>query len=198
MIKHLKKYFYIIFSIFIAAIIIITLREDRNKKLHETCVSVNELSNQSDSLFNLADEVLEVVSKEKEMNDSVVNSLDDKVKNKEITIEEQIKELKRLVKQSNDARLFAIEQSELATEMERQSILQKQLAEEARLQSEIKYKKLLEENFKLQETIDILNKKIEDLANLLNKKADIIVDIESDTIPSFDNVDDKKKKKKRN
>ena len=198
MIKHLKKYLYIIFSIFIATIIIVTLREDYSKnKLSE---AHDELTNQTDSLFNLADEVLDVVIQEKEMNDSIVSNLDDKVKNKEITIEQQIKELKRLVKESNDAKIYAIEQSDLAKEMEMQSILQKELAEESRMQSEIRYKELLRENSKLQETIDMLNKKIEDLANLLNRKANIVIDTESDTIPSFDDMDinDKKKKKKRN
>ena len=199
----------IIIGGFVALSILIYIfkTEDFKGKYEETKIEVNEMTNQKDSLFQLADDVLEVVVHEKELNDSIFSELDEQVKNKEITIEQQVYKLKLLLKEADEANKFAQEQKdiaqeqkELAEEVQKMSIVQKMEAEKARKILEEKYEDLLNENK------DLLNelKKYKKLISK-NKEFDDI-EISSDTLV-FDGVDidlddinenKKKKKKKKN
>ena len=122
---------------------------------------VKELSSQKDSLFSLADQVLDNVIHEKEVNDSIVSDLDSQVRNKEITIDQQVIQLKMLLKEANDAKDFALEQQEKASEMSKMSIIQSQQSNEAKQKAHFEYQKLLEENARLLEEIEELKKNID-------------------------------------
>jgi hypothetical protein len=181
---------YILLGLCVSLTIILILKDGyvRNK-YSETHDDVIQISSQQDSLFHLADEVLDVVIHEKEVNDSIFTELDNQVKDKEITIEQQVIQLKKLLKKANDAKDFALKQQEIAMEMEEMSLIKSQEAKLAKNKAELEYQKLLEKNSQLLEEIEQLKKDI-------NKPVVVL----PDTLNIDDQLDNeiKKIKKKKN
>lgn len=177
--------------------------ESVDGKYEETQMEIEEMESEKDSLFILADEVLDVVAHEQELNDSILHNLDEKVKNSEMTIEQQVVQLKKLLKDAEEANEFALEQRDIAEKMEKMSILQKQQAEMARMESEKRYHELLEENKNLLEEVDKLKKLTNGFDNMISDTLsgfDVLDDINIDEDIKKDKKRDKKrdKKKKKN
>jgi hypothetical protein len=139
---------------------------ETNYFVEETKNEIEEMSIQKDSLFQFADDVLDVVINKKVVNDSIVSNLDEQVRNKEMTIEQQVYQLKNLLDEAEDAKDFALEQQELAEEMKMMSVLQKEKSEIARMESHKQYKLLLEVNKSLLEENKSLLSKIKKLKKL--------------------------------
>jgi hypothetical protein len=193
MMKNKSYIIYILLGLCISLTMILILKDGYVKnKYDKTHDDVREISSQQDSLFNLADEVLDVVVHEKEMSDSIVGELDNQVRNKEMTIHQQVIQLKKLLKQATDAKDLAIKQQEKALQMEEMSILQSQQSKLAKQKAELEYKKLLENNSKLLEEIEELKKKIGDFKNELDKFNNIEIEL-----PDSLNIENISKKRKR-
>jgi len=191
--KNKSYIIYILLGFCISLTMILILKDGYVKnKYDKTHDDVREISSQQDSLFNLADEVLDVVVHEKEMSDSIVGELDNQVRNKEMTIHQQVIQLKKLLKQATDAKDLAIKQQEKALQMEEMSILQSQQSKLAKQKAELEYKKLLENNSKLLEEIEELKKKIGDFKNELDKFNNIEIEL-----PDSLNIENISKKRKR-
>ena len=194
----MKNFLIILLGLFISITLVITLKgndSDTQYFVDETKNEIEEMSIQKDSLFQLADNVLDIVVHKKEINDSIVNNLDYQVRNSEMTIEQQVLQLKELLKEAKESKEFALEQKDIAQKMEEMSIMQKMKAEKARMESEKQYQLLLEENKSLLEEIKNLKKLGDDKFNnmmisdtLMIDSKDIDIDIDSDK---------KKKRKKR-
>ena len=164
--------------------LIITFKTDNSNDGYEKAQNdIKEMVSQKDSLFELADEVLDVVIQEKKDNDSIFSDLGDQVRNGEMTIEQQLRQVRRLLKDAEESNKFALEQKDIAEEMQKMSILQKEQSELARMKSEKRYHLLMEENKILSQEIERLNQIIDSL-----EKSDTLL---------IDKIKDKKNKKNR-
>jgi hypothetical protein len=177
------KNFLIIFILVSVSVVLIKVgNSDTQFFIEETQNDIDEIATSQDSLFQFADDVLDVVSNKKAVNDSIFIDLDEQVKSKEITIEQQVYQLKQLLRKAEESNKFALEQKNIAQQVKEMSILQKEKSEMARMESEKQYQILLEEN-------ELLLKKIKKIKKL---KIDTVVI--SDTL-IIDNKKNKKSKK---
>jgi len=172
--------------------------ENIQYKYDEVNIELDKISTQKDSLFELADEVLDDVIHEKEINDSIFSELDNQVRNKEITIEQQVYQLKLLLKESKNANKFAQEQKDIAQQMEEMSVIQKMESDKSRMILEEKYEVLLKENKDLLKELEkykkMVSKDIKKFDNVMLVDTlvnDGIIELEDDGVK-------KKKKKKKN
>ena len=197
--KNKNYIIYILLGLCISLTMILILKDGYVKnKYDKTHDDVREISSQQDSLFNLADEVLDVVVHEKEMSDSIVGELDNQVRNKEMTIHQQVIQLKKLLKQATDAKDLAIKQQEKALQMEEMSIIQSQQSKLAKQKAELEYQKLLEQNSKLLEEIEELKKKTENFKNKISQFNNLDIEL-SDSLNIDKQLDKEiKKNKKKN
>lgn len=108
--------------------------KEENKFIVETEGEIISLSKEKDSIFYLVDEVLTHIDDKKRGDSLKLYTLDEKVKTKQITIEEQVLELKSLVKVSNDMKEWAETERDKAVAVERLSIQQKMVSERARME----------------------------------------------------------------
>jgi hypothetical protein len=187
------KNFLVIFSAFCLLLtLVVIIRSNQHMYEHDyedAQSNIDSMKIEKDSLFQLADDVLDIVFHEKEMKDSIVSNLDYQVKNSEITIEQQVRQLKELLRESNESNEFALEQKDIAIQVQRMAQLEKEKAEMARMISQKKYQELLKENMML----------LEEIKNFKELTEKVVLDnIEiSDTL-SVDDIDIKKDKKKKN
>jgi len=197
MTEYRKNIIYISLGLCVSISLILLLKAsyvetESYTKAHD---EVKELSDQKDSLFSLADQVLDNVIHEKEVNDSIVGDLDSQVRNKEITIYQQVIQLKMFLKEANEAKDFALKQQEKALQMEEMSIIQSQQSKLAKQKAELEYQKLLEENIRLLEEIEELKKNIDKFK--ISIDSNIINSMQySDSLDMDIDLKGKKKKKK--
>jgi DNA repair exonuclease SbcCD ATPase subunit len=128
-----KRYIFLIVSLVSVASITYLLKKDLdNEFIRQTEKEINSMHEERDSVFLFADEVLEGVTEQKKVDSLKLTDLDEKVKNKQITIEQQVSELKELVKKANDLKELAEEEKNKAITVERMAKQQQMEAEKAR------------------------------------------------------------------
>ncbi|NIP29791.1 MAG: hypothetical protein GTO02_05875, partial [Candidatus Dadabacteria bacterium] len=122
-----------------------------------------------------------------------LSSLDGMVKNKQITIEQQVVELKSLVKKSNEMQVWAETERDRAIEVERMSKLQKMEAEKARKEVISQLDSLKKVNHRLLDKNKFYEKETIRLQNEIEKLKDKIVKFEDNKRGT--DYDNKKKKR---
>jgi len=128
-----KRYIFLIVSLVSVASITYLLKKDLdNEFIRQTEKEINSMHKERDSVFLFADEVLEGVTEQKKVDSLKLTDLDEKVKNKQMTIEQQVSELKGLVKKANDLKELAEEERNKAITVERMAKQQQMEAEKAR------------------------------------------------------------------
>ena len=147
--------------------------KEENKFIVETEGEIISLSKEKDSIFYLVDEVLTHIDDKKRGDSLKLYTLDEKVKTKQITIEEQVLELKSLVKVSNDMKEWAETERDKAVAVERLSIEQKMVSERARMEVLYHLDSLKKVNLDLNEKYSSIEKENirlrSDIKNLLLK-----------------------------
>ena len=124
----------------------------------ETEGEIISLSKEKDSIFYLVDEVLTHIDDKKKGDSLKLYTLDEKVKTKQITIEEQLLELKSLVKVSNDMKEWAETERDKSVDVERLSIQQKIESERGRMEVLYHLDSLKKVNFDLNEKYSSIEK----------------------------------------
>lgn len=128
-----KRYIFLIVSLVSVVSITYLLKKDLdNEFIRQTEKEINSMHEERDSVFLFADEVLEGVTEQKKVDSLKLTDLDEKVKNKQMTIEQQVSELKGLVKKANDLKELAEEERNKAITVERMAKQQQMEAEKAR------------------------------------------------------------------
>jgi hypothetical protein len=149
---------------------------------------------QADSVINVASEQIDKVQLQNAQVYNKLDSLGSTVKLNELTIEEQVIELSKLLKLANKAKQEALDQRELAIKFQEQAEIARMQSKESQKLAEYHYSILLSENKELKEEIEKLKKKVTS-----NKFSDIKSDTTSiedlDINPIFDEKKNKKKKK---
>lgn len=146
----MKRYSKYIFLVFCLLTLFVFLTKSRNDKYITTSKNIEDISNQKDSLFELADEILEISLKEKEINDSIINNLDLKIKNKELTIDQQYSQINKMKK-----------------EKKKNVVIEPPIVSSS---NNFDYEFLLIENFKMEMEINELKFIIDSLNNKLNNE----------------------------
>lgn len=191
-----KRYVFLIVSI--SVIGSLTYYFDRSQKkenefIKETERELDSLNKERDSVFYFADEVLNHIDEQKKSDSLKLSSLDGMVKNKQITIEQQVVELKSLVKKSNDMQKWAETERDRAIEVERMSKLQKMEAEKARKEVISQLDSLKKVNHRLLDKNKFYEKETIRLQNEIEKLKDKIVKFEDNKRGT--DYDNKKKKR---
>lgn len=163
---------------------------------------IDIMHQERDSVFVFADEVLDNVIEQKKVDSLKVSNLDNLVKNKQITIEQQIVELKELVRKSNELKEWAEKERDNAIKVER--LAQKQKIESQKVMKEtlivldsirVENKNLIKENSKYLSEINKLKVDITTLEEIIEKiKSKYTIELDDD---SNDDDDGKRKKKKK-
>ena len=197
-----KRYIFLIVSL--SVIGSLTYYFDSQKKDNEFIIEtereLDSLNKERDSIFYFADEVLDHIDEKKKKDSLKLTSLDDMVKNKQITIEQQVAELKDLVKKSQEMQELAEVEKNKAIQFERMA--QKQKVESEKLREETlmvldsirtSNKVLITENKKQLNEIEKLKLEISKLEDTIEKiKSKYTIELEDDS-----NDDSKRKKKKK-
>ena len=191
-----KRYVFLIVSI--SVIGSLTYYFDRSQKkenefIKETERELDSLNKERDSVFYFADEVLNHIDEQKKSDSLKLSSLDGMVKNKQITIEQQVVELKSLVKKSNDMQEWAETERDRAIEVERMSKLQKMEAEKARKEVISQLDSLKKVNHRLLDKNKFYEKETIRLQNEIERLKDKIVKFEDNKRGT--DYDNKKKKR---
>jgi hypothetical protein len=191
-----KRYVFLIVSI--SVIGSLTYYFDRSQKkenefIKETERELDSLNKERDSVFYFADEVLNHIDEQKKSDSLKLSSLDGMVKNKQITIEQQVVELKSLLKKSNDMQEWAETERDRAIEVERMSKLQKMEAEKARKEVISQLDSLKKVNHRLLDKNKFYEKETIRLQNEIEKLKDKIVKFQDDKKGT--DYDNKKKKR---
>lgn len=161
---------------------------------------IDLMHQERDSVFVFADEVLDNVIEQKKADSLKVSNLDNLVKNKQITIEQQVVELKELVKKSSELKEWAEKERDNAIKFERLAQKQKIESQKAMQDALIvldsiktNNKILVNENKKYLNEITKLKVDINKLEDAIEKiKSKYTIELEDD---SYD--DSKRKKKKK-
>jgi hypothetical protein len=125
-----KRYIFLIVSLISVVLLTYLLKEDYETTfITETKKEIDSMHEERDSVFSFADEVLESVTEQKKVDSLKLDNLDNMVKNKQMTIEQQVAELKSLVKKSNDLK-------ELAEEERNKAIMVEQVAKQQQMEAE--------------------------------------------------------------
>ena len=121
-----KRYIFLLVSfLLIVSVTYFLNNNQQNKFIEETKEEIVVMHNERDSVFNFADKVLINVMEQKKEDSIKMSDLDEMVKRKEIKIEDQVAQLKKLVNESNKMKKIAEEEKNKAIEMEEMAKLQK-------------------------------------------------------------------------
>jgi hypothetical protein len=171
-------------------------KKKENEFIIETEKELDSLNKERDSVFYFADEVLNHFDEQKKKDEQKLFDLDDMVKNNQITIEQQVNELKRLVGESNRMKELAEIEKNKAIEIEKIAKEQQMIAEQQKMEAQIVLDSIQKSNKRL---LDLNNKLIEEnenLKNIINGLKDTIKLMEKKTY-GRNGDDDKSKKKNR-
>ena len=149
---------------------------------------------QADSVINIASEQIDKVQIQNSQVYDKLDSLGNTVVLNELTIEEQVVELNKLLKLANEANKTAQEQKELAIKYQEMAEIAKMNATAEKMIAQMNYTKLLEENNKLKLEIKQLKKKVGSTFSYI--KSDTLLIDDSELAPIIDENKTKKKKKK--
>jgi hypothetical protein len=184
--KDLKYYWFIILGFIIGSFLVFMIKSSSMTPtpIDKNQLDVKEMKNNRDSLFILADSVANKVSEMKEANKSKINDLDLKVKNKEITINQQVSSLEFLVKSSETYKKSTDDQVDSLksdiTELDEHN------------KSLVKENKILKETIKEKVNLNLsIKSDIDSLRNCLAleiKKYDSLSNLSLDKIRSNDSI----------
>lgn len=192
-----KRYIFLIVSLVSVILLTFLLKNDyENTFIVETQKEIDVMQEKQDSTFIFADEVLYNVMEQKKEDSTKMSTLDDMVKKKQIKIEDQVVQLKKLIKESNKMRELAEEEKNKAIEMEKMVNLQK-------IESEKTIEKLMSSLEEIEIENGLLKKKeigyvetikeMEQKISFLRKKIDSLTSKDKN-----DNTENKKKKRGEN
>ena len=178
----MKKYLmYIIPGVIIISSFFIYNITLTSPKLEDTS-SINLLHEQKDTLFVLADQILQEVNNTKHVQQEKINNLDDVIKIKEQKLKEQNKLLKNITIESNTNKII-LDSVYISTAKYKD--LENKLK-----QSNKNYNNLLEQHYIILDENVLLIEKINGLNLIINT-------LMKDTININTSIDDKIKKKKK-
>ena len=163
-----KRYIFLLSSL--VSIILITYFME-SKYNDDFIVDIKEeivvMHNERDSVFLIAEEVISDISERKKSDSSKINELDYLVKNKQVTIEQQTKELNDLTLKSKELKKLVEEEKEKVKEMYEVITIEKINSEKLKSESldslkelNKKYELLKKENTKLKELISSLKEEV--------------------------------------
>lgn len=195
-----KRYIFLIVSLSVIGSITYYLdsQKKENQFIVETERELDSLNKEKNNTFHLADEVLNHFDEQKKKDEEKLSNLDDMVKNKQITIQQQVVELKALVEESNKMREWAETERERAIMVELEAKKQKMIAEKHRIKAQMVLDSILLDNKRVLDLNKRLTKDIESLKKEISKLETFILEnskksyIEEDV----DTESDKKKKRK--
>lgn len=195
-----KRYIFLIVSLLVIGSITYYLdsQKKENQFIVETERELDSLNKEKNNTFHLADEVLTHFDEQKKKDEEKLSNLDDMVKNKQITIQQQVVELKALVEESNKMREWAETERERAIMVELEAKKQKMIAEKHRIKAQMVLDSILLDNKRVLDLNKRLTKDIESLKKEISKLETFILEnskksyIEEDV----DTESDKKKKRK--
>jgi hypothetical protein len=198
-----KRYIFLIVSLSVIGSITYYLdsQKKENQFIVETERELDSLNKEKNNTFHLADEVLNHFDEQKKKDEEKLSSLDDMVKNNQITIEQQVNELKRLVEESNKMKSLAEKslaesEKEKAIKVERMAKEQQMVAEQQRMKSEMVLDSIQKTNKRLLDLNNKLTKENEDLKNKITNLRNTIKSMEKKMYGKNDG-DSKSKKKNR-
>jgi hypothetical protein len=193
-----KRYIFLIVSLLVIGSITYYLdsQKKENQFIVETEKELDSLNKEKNNTFHLADEVLNHFDEQKKKDEEKLSSLDDMVKNNQITIEQQVNELKRLVEESNKVKSLAESEKEKAIKVERMAKEQQMVAEQQRMKSEMVLDSIQKTNKRLLDLNNKLTKENEDLKNKITNLRNTIKSMEKKMYGKNDG-DSKSKKKNR-
>ena len=166
-----KRYIFLVFSIILGiGIVYLGKVEPKESQIQTIENDIKQIKMESDNTLEYAENVLDGVIEQK----NLISDLDGKVKNSELTIEDQVLQLEELLKKANDYKKMANENAKQAKLMEMESNEQKQKAEIARKETEMK----------LNEALEIIEQMKIDYKELNDKFIESLQKIETDTIPT--------------
>lgn len=191
-----KRYVFLIVSLLVIGSLTYyfdRIQKKENEFIKETERELDSLNKERDSVFYFADEVLNHIDEQKKSDSLKLSSLDGMVKNKQITIEQQVVELKTLLKKSNEMQEWAETERNKAIEVERMSKQQKMEAEKARKEVVDQLDSLKKVNHRLLDKNKFYEKENIRLQNEIEKLKDKIVKFQDDKKGT--DYDNKKRKK---
>lgn len=179
-----KRYIFLMVSLISIILITYFMKSDYdNKFIDEVREEITVMHTERDSVFLIAEEVINDVSERKKNDSMRLGELDYLVKDNQTTIEQQNRELNKMVLKSNELKKLAEEEKEKALEMKELSELQKIKAEKAKIESlrvfnelNEKYILLKKENIEYQKKIGLLEEellKVNSLIDSLSKTKNI-------------------------
>jgi hypothetical protein len=178
-----KRYIFLVFSIILGiGIVYVGKVEPKESQIQTIEHDIEQIKIESNNTLEYAENVLDGVIEQK----NKISDLGIKVKDNELTIEEQVKELKDLLEKANLYKKMANENANQAKLMEMKSNEQKQKAEIARKETEMK----------LNEALDVIEQMEIDYKKLNDKFIEKLQKIEMDTILPPTVIKESKKEKK--
>jgi len=142
-----KRYIFLIVSLVLVISITYLLKDDyQSTFIEETQKEIDVMQEKQDSIFLFADDVLDNVMEQKKEDSTKMSDLDEMVKKKQIKIEDQVVQLKKLVNESNKIKKIAEEERNKAMEMEKMANLQKMEAEKVKEKLMFSLEELQKEN----------------------------------------------------
>jgi hypothetical protein len=192
-----KRYIFLTISLVSVIILTYLLKNDyENTFIVETKKEIGVMQEKQDSIFLFADDVLDNVMEQKKEDSTKMSDLDEMVKKKQIKIEDQVVQLKKLVKESNKMKELAEEEKNKAIEMKKMADLQKIESEKNREKLNSLINEIEKENGLLKkkeigylETI----KEMEEKISFLRNKIDSLTG--KGKIKDTENEDKKKKRR---
>lgn len=195
-----RNYIFLSISLFLIITAAYILSTDaKNEFILKTESGIEEMSQIKDSTFILAEEIVKDVNNQKREDSTKMNSLDSMVRKKQNTIEQQVTELKILLKESNEMKELAEVSKTRSMEMENMSKKQKMVAERERQLVLSELDSVLQVNKYLNEVIEKNSLEIKYLTEETTKLKDLINTLTSkNKKPNYSEEtdgDDKKRKK---
>jgi len=142
-----KRYIFLIVSLVLVISITYLLKDDyQSTFIEKTQEEIKDMHQRQDSIFIFADDVLNEAFDRKKEDETKISILDEMVKKKQIKIEDQVVQLKKLVNESNKIKKIAEEERNKAMEMEKMANLQKMEAEKVKEKLMFSLEELQKEN----------------------------------------------------
>jgi hypothetical protein len=188
-----KRYIFLIFTLSVGAAIVFFGKTDRyNPEIDKLEQDIEDIRHEGDSTIDLAEDVINNFVEQKKLNSEKIESFENLVEEQDMTIEEQLVKLRKALKEANEFKQMAEDQSKLAREMKEMAQKQKEMAELAKMEAQEQLNMVLLENKRLKEKLDsLLNPPL-----MLDYTNTIFVD--STSINTVDESEKKKKKRKKN
>jgi hypothetical protein len=188
-----KRYIFLIFTLSVGAAIVFFGKTDRyNPEIDKLEQDIEDIRHEGDSTIDLAEDVINNFVEQKKLNSEKIESFENLVEEQDMTIEEQLVKLRKALKEANEFKQMAEDQSKLALEMKEMAQKQKEMAELAKMEAQEQLNMVLLENKRLKEKLDsLLNPPL-----MLDYTNTIFVD--STSINTVDESEKKKKKRKKN